>query len=166
MNRKRKENFQMLPKELHQLKYKAISLPQGSVHLVKKTHERKSSTCYLLIPKDVTSSSPVPLKSRRYPSHIFLQDNFRPHAERVAMDCLTASQTLPWPVRSKDLSPIEHVWDMMGRRLHQPGNVDDLARPLEQIWLQIPGRPSKYFYPSMSRRLAACIQARGGSTPY
>jgi len=24
---------------------------------------------------------------------------------------------LPWPPRSPDLSPIEHVWDMMGRRL-------------------------------------------------
>ncbi|GFW10789.1 hypothetical protein TNCV_4919081 [Trichonephila clavipes] len=44
----------MLPKELHQLKYEAISVPQGSVRLVKKSQERKS----------VTSSSPVPLKTR------------------------------------------------------------------------------------------------------
>ncbi|GFU02471.1 hypothetical protein TNCV_3247621 [Trichonephila clavipes] len=41
----------MLSKELHQLKYEAISVPLGSVHLVKKTQERKSSTCYLLITK-------------------------------------------------------------------------------------------------------------------
>ncbi|GFW41343.1 hypothetical protein TNCV_1003351 [Trichonephila clavipes] len=41
MNMKRKENFQMLPKELHQLKYEAISVPQGSVRLVKKTQEKK-----------------------------------------------------------------------------------------------------------------------------
>ncbi|GFU84285.1 hypothetical protein TNCV_2184811 [Trichonephila clavipes] len=46
---KRKENFHLLPKKLHQLKYEAISVPQGSVRLVKKTQERKSSTCYLLI---------------------------------------------------------------------------------------------------------------------
>ncbi|GFU35633.1 hypothetical protein TNCV_2099311 [Trichonephila clavipes] len=62
---KRKENFQMLLKELHQLKYEAISVLQGSVHLVIKTKERKSSTCYLLITKGVTSSSPVSLKTRR-----------------------------------------------------------------------------------------------------
>ncbi|GFV62575.1 uncharacterized protein TNCV_4392631 [Trichonephila clavipes] len=55
----------MLPKELHQLKYEAISVPQGSVDLVKKTQERIISTCYLLITKGVTSSSPVPLKTRR-----------------------------------------------------------------------------------------------------
>ncbi|GFW49544.1 uncharacterized protein TNCV_2843251 [Trichonephila clavipes] len=65
MNMKRKENLQWLPKELHQLKYEAISVPQGSVRLVKKTQERKISTCYLLITKGVTSSSPVPLKTRR-----------------------------------------------------------------------------------------------------
>ncbi|GFU15208.1 hypothetical protein TNCV_1784771 [Trichonephila clavipes] len=64
MNLKRKENFQMLPKELNQLKYEAISVPQGSVRLVKKTQERKSSTCYLLITKGVTSSSPRPQKTR------------------------------------------------------------------------------------------------------
>ncbi|GFX70189.1 hypothetical protein TNCV_4616271 [Trichonephila clavipes] len=38
-------------------------LPKGSVRLVKKTQERKGSTCYLLITKGVTSSSPVPLKN-------------------------------------------------------------------------------------------------------
>ncbi|GFW97342.1 hypothetical protein TNCV_3091801 [Trichonephila clavipes] len=51
MDMKRKENFQMLPKELHQLKYEAISVSQRSIHLTKKTQERKSSTCYLLITK-------------------------------------------------------------------------------------------------------------------
>ncbi|GFT09881.1 uncharacterized protein TNCV_416431 [Trichonephila clavipes] len=45
------------------LKYEDISAPQGSVRLVKKTQERKSSTCYLLVTKGVTSSSPVPLKT-------------------------------------------------------------------------------------------------------
>ncbi|GFW47436.1 hypothetical protein TNCV_4537261 [Trichonephila clavipes] len=55
----------MLPKEHHQLKYEAISAPQGSVRLVKKTQERKNSNCYLLITKGVTSSTPVPLKTLR-----------------------------------------------------------------------------------------------------
>ncbi|GFX13727.1 uncharacterized protein TNCV_599371 [Trichonephila clavipes] len=38
-----------------------------------------------------------------------------------------AYQTLLWPARSPDTSPIEHVWDMMGRRLHLLGNVDNLT---------------------------------------
>ncbi|GFT78409.1 uncharacterized protein TNCV_981881 [Trichonephila clavipes] len=66
----------MLPKELHQLKYEAISVPQGSVRIVKKTQERKSSTCYLLITKGLTSSSPVPLKTRRAAqTHANVPDN-------------------------------------------------------------------------------------------
>ncbi|GFY29887.1 hypothetical protein TNCV_4072001 [Trichonephila clavipes] len=40
MNMKRKENVQMLPKELHQLKYETISVPQGSVRL-KKGHKKE-----------------------------------------------------------------------------------------------------------------------------
>ncbi|GFV05378.1 uncharacterized protein TNCV_225891 [Trichonephila clavipes] len=68
----------MLPKELHQLEYGAISVPQGSVRLVKKTQERKSSTCYLLIPKGVTSSSPIPLKTRHVAqTHANVPDNAR-----------------------------------------------------------------------------------------
>ncbi|GFW89168.1 hypothetical protein TNCV_2686011 [Trichonephila clavipes] len=65
MNMKQKENFQILTKELHQLKYEAISVPQDSIHLFKKTQEGKSPTCNLLITKGVTSSSPEPPKTRR-----------------------------------------------------------------------------------------------------
>ncbi|GFW90683.1 transposable element Tc1 transposase [Trichonephila clavipes] len=69
----------------------------------------------------------------RHSSHTYSasQDNAKPHTTRVAMNCLIAYQTLPWPARSPDPSLIEHVRDMMGRRLHLPGNVDDLARQLE-----------------------------------
>ncbi|GFV07157.1 transposable element Tc1 transposase [Trichonephila clavipes] len=35
----------------------------------------------------------------QYPGLIFQQDNARPHASRVAINCLTAYQTLPWPAR-------------------------------------------------------------------
>ncbi|GFW01263.1 hypothetical protein TNCV_4514601 [Trichonephila clavipes] len=64
MNMKRKENFQMLPKKNSiNLKYEAISVPQGSVNLVKR-HKKKSSTLDLLITKGVTSSGPEPLKTR------------------------------------------------------------------------------------------------------
>ncbi|GFY25014.1 transposable element Tcb1 transposase [Trichonephila clavipes] len=54
------------------------------------------------------------------------------------MNCLTDCQTLPWPARSPDLCPIEHVWDMKGRRLRLPGNVDVLSQILKQMWQEIP----------------------------
>ncbi|GFU38503.1 transposable element Tcb1 transposase [Trichonephila clavipes] len=76
------------------------------------------------------------------------------------MNCHTAYQTLPWPARSPDLSSIEHVWDMMGRRLHLPGNVDDITQCLEQIWQEIPQETIRVLYHSMPRLAAACIQSR------
>ncbi|GFU94225.1 transposable element Tc1 transposase [Trichonephila clavipes] len=65
-----------------------------------------------------------------------------------------------------DLSSIEHVWDMMGRRLNLPGNFDDLAQRLEHIWQEISQETTRVLYRSILRRVAACIQARDRSTPY
>ncbi|GFX90700.1 hypothetical protein TNCV_3195181 [Trichonephila clavipes] len=52
------------------------------------------------------------------------------------------------------------------RGLHLPGNVDDLAQQLEQIRQEIPQETIRMLYHFMPRRVAACIQARGGSTLY
>ncbi|GFU47818.1 hypothetical protein TNCV_4465581 [Trichonephila clavipes] len=41
---------------------------------------------------------------------------------------------------------IEHVWDMMGRRLHLLGIVDDLPRQLEQTLQEIPQKTVRVIY--------------------
>ncbi|GFV12374.1 transposable element Tc1 transposase [Trichonephila clavipes] len=51
------------------------------------------------------------------PNAIFQQDNARPHTTRISQHALRGIQMLPWPAYSPDLSPIEHVWDVIGRRL-------------------------------------------------
>ena len=60
----------------------------------------------------------------------FQQDNARPHVARVVRAYLTQQNVdlLPWPAVSPDLSPIEHVWDEMERRLrHLPNYPVTLA---------------------------------------
>jgi len=51
-------------------------------------------------------------------------------------------QLLLHPSNSPDLNPIEHVWDMMGRRLRNlkrsPANLQELERALHEIWHEIP----------------------------
>ncbi|GFV92357.1 transposable element Tc1 transposase [Trichonephila clavipes] len=47
------------------------------------------------------------------PGAIFQQDNARPHTARAAQGFLRHFQTLPWPSRSPDLSPVQHVWDQL-----------------------------------------------------
>ncbi|GBL91237.1 hypothetical protein AVEN_195124-1 [Araneus ventricosus] len=50
---------------------------------------------------------------------VFQQDNARPHTAIVAQHALQSVDMLPWPARSPDLSPIEHVWDIIGRQLQR-----------------------------------------------
>ncbi|GFS88854.1 transposable element Tcb2 transposase [Trichonephila clavipes] len=57
---------------------------------------------------------------------IFQLDNARPHIARVAQDFLRHFQTLPWPARSTDLSPVEHVWDQLKRQMPSCHSVHDL----------------------------------------
>ncbi|GFT41331.1 uncharacterized protein TNCV_628721 [Trichonephila clavipes] len=51
------------------------------------------------------------------PGAIYQQNNARPHTARLSQQCLQGYDVLPWPARSPDLSPIEHVCDALGRQL-------------------------------------------------
>ncbi|UYV84748.1 hypothetical protein LAZ67_X003298 [Cordylochernes scorpioides] len=71
---------------------------------------------------------------------------------------------LPWPPYSPDLSPIEHVWDIIGRRLHalpQPRSEDELWQMVEREWRAIPQDAICTLIDSLPRRVAACIAVRG-----
>ncbi|KFM59437.1 Transposable element Tc1 transposase, partial [Stegodyphus mimosarum] len=70
------------------------------------------------------------------PGAVFQQDNARPHTARIVKSFFAAQQVqlLPWPACSPDMSPIEHVWDVIGRRLARD------PRPVasaDELWIVV-----------------------------
>lgn len=114
----------------------------------------------------------VPFARRYGRRFIFQDDNARCHRARIVTDYLQQQNitTLPWPALSPDLSPIEHVWDMLGQRLRQrqqpPANVQELAAALQQEWNNVPQNDLGRLVRSMPRRIRACLANRGGFTRY
>ena len=105
----------------------------------------KSQTHVLIISSKLTTQlfdddilQPITLQFLfRRPGLIFQHDNGRPHAARVAMNFHQACPILPWIAWLPDLSPIDHIWDVMRRRLLPSQNTDDLDKELQTIWHEI-----------------------------
>ena len=107
------------------------------------------------------------------PNQIFQQDNARCHVSERSINWFDGNGVvlLPWPAKSPDISPIEHVWDIVGRRLksgyqHPPSSLDQLYQRLEEQWELIPFNVVTNLIDSMSHRVQSCIDAMGGPTRY
>ena len=103
---------------------------------------------------------------------VFMQDNARPHTARVSMDFLEEEgiDVMDWPACSPDLNPIEHCWDIVGRRVrgraHPPRTVYDLRAALVEEWANIPQNDIDRLITSKPNRCNECVNARGGHTRY
>ncbi|UYV80913.1 hypothetical protein LAZ67_19002159 [Cordylochernes scorpioides] len=103
------------------------------------------------------------MTAQRYVDDVLRPDNARPHTARISQQALQDVQMLPWPPYSPDLSPIEHVWDIIGRRSHalpQPRSEDELWQMVEREWRAIPQDAIRTLIDSLPRRVAACIAVR------
>lgn len=65
---------------------------------------------------------------------LFQQDNARFHTAAVTQCALRGVQQLPWPARSPDFSPIEHVRDMMKQELRRsPESARTIAKFYQKV---------------------------------
>ncbi|KAG2466993.1 ARI3A protein, partial [Polypterus senegalus] len=81
---------------------------------------------------------------------------------------IAAQSSSQW--KSPDLNPIEHVWDLLDRRVRDraipPRNVQELAGALVEEWANISQQELTNLVQSMRRRCTAVLQATDGRTRY
>ena len=74
---------------------------------------------------------------------IFQQDNEPKHTSKKAKKCLQEldMRVLQWPPQSPDLNPIEHLWDVLKRKLSSYQNP---PQGIHELWERIEKNGMKY----------------------
>ncbi len=94
---------------------------------------------------------------------VFQQDNAKPHTAAITTAWLRSRRVrvLNWPACSPDLSPIENIWCIIKRKIHQrwTQTLQQLETYIMQEWDQIP--ELQKLITSMPRRLQTVLKRRG-----
>ena len=103
---------------------------------------------------------------------IFQQDNDPKHTSRVAKDALEDLNlnVMEWPSQSPDLNPIEHMWNHLKTELRSKSRIfataDDLWDGIQEVMKNENKEMCRKLVSSMSSRVQAVINAKGGYTKY
>ena len=116
-----------------------------------------------------TSPHVVP-SLQAHPDMTLQQDKATSHTAHSVRDFLQDRNVsvLPWPAKSLDLNPIEHVWDLLDRRVRArailPRNIWELTGALVDEWGNISQQELANMVQSMRRRCTAVPIEAGGHT--
>jgi transposase len=99
------------------------------------------------------------------------QDNDPKHTAKIVKAYLQDEaqiRVMPAPPQSPDLNPIEHLWDVLGRRLQKRRfrSVSELKVGIMEEWKEIGSQVTGTLVGSMKRRLDAVILSKGSATKY
>ncbi|GFX87342.1 DDE_3 domain-containing protein [Trichonephila clavipes] len=103
---------------------------------------------------------------------LFMDGNALPHHANIVDKCPQSEDItrIDRTAYSPDLNTIEHVWDMLGRRIAArqppPTFLPEFRRALLDEWCNIPQDQIDNLMLSMPRRCKACIVSSGRHTPY
>ena len=142
---------------------------QGKVSFIKSPgRPRKTAVCRI-----VTSSIQHFFRTNDLPHNsIFQDDNAPPHPAARVTHFINDSgvRQLPWPSRSPDLNPIEHVWDHIARKIRSKSEMANSLQQLEEwvneAWQTTPLEYIDGLINSLPRRVRAVIESHSGHTRY
>jgi hypothetical protein len=71
---------------------------------------------------------------------------------------------IPWPARSPDLNPIEHIWHLMDLELAKLNltSLVELEQAMHTIWNEISRQTALSMIESMPNRIENYLKAKGG----
>ena len=101
---------------------------------------------------------------------VYMDDNARPLRPRAVTAYLQskAVTSVPWPAMSPDLNPIQHIWDILGRRIqareHPVENIRQLEAALHREWQQLSRQDIRRLTGGM-RRMVEASSMHVGVTP-
>lgn len=101
---------------------------------------------------------------------VFQHDNAPVHSARLTSEWLDTEDitVMRWPPYSPDMNIIEHLWNLVLRKLRQnpPGNLAELRRRVFRHWGEITPAEVQTLYRSLPRRVQELIRVRGYPTRY
>ncbi|KAJ1300701.1 hypothetical protein OPQ81_002348 [Rhizoctonia solani] len=103
---------------------------------------------------------------------IFQQDNAKPHTAKIVQEWFKEHdlEVVEWLANSLDLSPIENAWNQVKRRPYQykrpVGGILELWGRIQEVWNEVTEKECQDLFGSMTRRVQACIEEKGGPTKY
>jgi transposase len=113
----------------------------------------------------------IPFLNQVDPSqHLLIMEDKAPvHTARASGNFLKSNNVnkINWPAQSPDLNPIKNVWLVLKRNiqdLYQPKSVPEMQQAIQQAWEDFPTLILDHLVDSMPNRMAAVIEAKGGST--
>lgn len=106
-------------------------------------------------------------------TYLFQDDNAPIHMARRMKEWKQENLNdswLPWPAQSPDLNPIEHLWDVLDRKIRlrkpSPRNKAEMFNALKEEWEKLEPETYAKLVDSMPRCVKAVIRANGNPRSY